>query len=1018
MKSLIKFFPVAVGVLALASCSNDDFLGSSNEDGKLELVATVAAPAGSDDGLSTRSVITPAENVADYQSNWQPGDVFRVYDAALQKYDAFSYKSGKVTIDTDPAKVTEYAKAIFPGESVSYAGWSAKNDAVTATVLINPTITYEPAVKVGEKTAYVSNLPMWGDATMEDDHLAVNLNPLTAYTDITVYGGATAAKYIRVISTNSTNATSDAAVAWGYESNIVGNPSAGIQQTPLTGYFDAMLVDGGQMVANLTAPLADKYGCYIKVDLTGVTADESHIILPIVAQKYDVLIIQYSTDGTTWTELKKYTSTTVANNIVIRKDLEIGTAIETQDAKVSAFADINARLTTFNNGSYTGVKVINIDLADGVAADAIKTSDGKQTITIPDFAEEKIINLNFDIDDTGYNLTIDNDNSAATVLNLKTIKGNMPVTIQQGSNNFTITGEINSTGTGENKRLIVGETGNLILGLDDFGPFKTDMNLYLTANVYDLTIAAGEGNTIAAIDASAASNASTINVASGTVTAIGGTTAAATLVNIGGGTVTTLKNTAAAINVTAGNVGTISASGNSAITISGGTVGTATTKAATVTINGGTVTKVTNGNAAVTIGTDAAVSEVTTATTSTVAINSALTKLTMTGAGTLNITDATVDEVNVNVTGATINLAGTTKLAQITSLKTNKPSGIAAAVVSTNEAAILAVSADDRFTFNASTASTWNGKKAPIGDSGNIYTTAQLASVTTGKAYKLMATSYDVSGATWTPVNISKNFAGNSKTILGLTTPLFGTISGGTVNKLTLISPSISSDKADQGALAQIATGTVTIEEITVTGATIGAGTGTADSKNIGGLIGRANGTLTFNKNKLTGATIQGYANVGGYIGNLEGGTVTIKSGASNTTYQSSIFFVKTFIASALTDMNEGTFGNFIGSITGANANVTIGGSGTNGADIAKFFEVSSYGVNASGVSANWTKNTNEDATKTYVGMKNAISLRQVNYEIGYSPVSALGTVILYGNITDELGNPIAVTIDHINQYE
>ena len=203
MKSLIKFFPVAVGVLALASCSNDDFFGSSSEDGKLELVATVAAPVGSDDGLITRSVISPAENVADYSTSWDSKDKFRVYDAALQKYDAFSYKaeSKKITIDTESPKVTEYAKAIFPAASVSYAGWSADNDAVTATVKIEDKITYAPAVKVGDKTAYVSNLPMWGDATMEDNHLAVKLNPLTAYADITVNGAE--AQYIRVISAAS-----------------------------------------------------------------------------------------------------------------------------------------------------------------------------------------------------------------------------------------------------------------------------------------------------------------------------------------------------------------------------------------------------------------------------------------------------------------------------------------------------------------------------------------------------------------------------------------------------------------------------------------------------------------------------------------------------------------------------------------------------------------------------------------------------------------------------------------------
>ena len=1006
MKSLIKFFPVAVGVLALASCSNDDFFGSSSEDGKLELVATVAAPAGSDDGLITRSVITPAENVADYSTSWQTDDVFRVYDAQLQKYDAFSFKaeSGKITIDTESPKVTEYAKAIFPGESVSYAGWSADNDAVTATVEIGNLINYKPAVKVGDKTAYVSNLPMWGDATMNEDHLAVNLNPLTAYADITVYGGAAVANYIRVISTNSDNADADAGKGWGHEDEITGNQNDDhIQKAPLTGYFDAMLVDGGQMAANLTAPLADKYGCYIKVNLTGNTADESHVIIPIVAQKYDKLIIQYY-DGVEWQELKAYDNLTVPNNVVIRKDLVIGTAIKTQDAKVSKFSEINDRLTTFNkedgehNKVYAGVKVINIDLADGVAADAIKTSagDANQIITIPDYGEEKIINLNFDIDDTGYNLTIKNQNTKATVLNLQTIKGSSAVTINQGTitaenEAFVITGEINSTGSGESKRLTIDNTGKLTLGLGSFGPFKSDMNLYLTKSVNKLYIDAAEGNTIPAIDASADDNASVINIKSGTVTAIGGTKAATTHVTVDGGTVTTLKTKAA-------------------ITVNKGTVGTAETEDAVVDIQGGTVTKVTNKNQNVIIGANATVGEVTTAAAGgkTVTVNSALTKLTMTGASTLTITDATVGELNVNVLGATINLDGTTKLAQITSLKTNKTEGDAIVVSSTGEAAILAVSADARFSFT----STWNGKKAAIGSDNKIYTAAQLASVTTGKAYTLLTNVTAFSK--WTPVNISKDFDGNNKTLTGLNAPLFGTISGGTVKKLNLATVNINTDAANQGALAQTVSGTTTINEITVTG-TIGKATdGKATTKNIGGLIGTANGTVTLDKNKVV-ATVQGYANVGGFIGNVAGGSVTFKA---NEAEASNVTFKQTFEAATTIDMNEGTFGNFIGSITGEGANVTIGGADKLGANFAAFFganDAVKAALDASKIS--FAKNKVGDPAKTYQGMKTAIVDRTLTYEIGYSPVQAVGTVILYGTITDELGNDIKVKINHINQY-
>lgn len=1011
MKSLIKFFPVAVGVLALASCSNDDFFGSSNEDGKLELVATVVAPAGSDDGLSTRSVVAPAEAVADYKSYWQGGDVFRVYDAMLQKYDAFSYKaeSAKVTIDTESPKVTEYAKAIFPGNAVSYAGWSAENDAVTATVMINPNITYSAAVKVDNKTAYASNIPMWGNATQNEDHLAVELQPLVSYTDITVYGGVTAAKYIRVISTNATNRAADIAKAWSANNSITGNPSA-----PLTGYFDALLKNDATdsyLVANLTAPLADKYGYYIGVDLTGVITDEAHVIIPIVAQTYENLIIQYSTDGTTWTILKEYTDQVVPNNYVLRGFDAIGTAIETQEAKVSKFSDINARLQTFTGASYTSKKILNIDLSK--TTDVIKTSDGNQTITIPDYNAEKIINLNFDIDDTDYNLTIDNNNTKTTVLNLQTINGNVPVTINQGTitatgEAFVITGEINSTGNGELKRLNVGETGNLTLGLGAFGPFKSNMNMYLTANVGKLYIDAAEGNTIAAIDASADTNTSDINVESGTVTAIGGTTAAATPVTVNGGTITTLKTTAANITVAGGNVETISASGASSISVSGGTVGTATTGNAIVNITGGTVNKITNGTSNVTIGTDATVNEVTTASTGTIAVNSNVSKLTMTGVSTLTITEATVGELNANVNGATINLAGTTKLAQITELKTNKTTGAVNDVSSTGQAAILSVSADARFSFT----STWDGKKAAIGSANKIYTAAQLASATTGKAYTLL-TNITAFNETWTPVNISANFTGNNKTLTGLNAPLFGTISGGTVKQLKLDDVTIASKAANQGALAQIVNGTVNIENIEVkatTASTIGAASGTADadSKNIGGLVGKASGTVALKDNKVS-ATVQGYANVGGYIGNFESGKVTMTV-TNATNFVSTVEFAMSYqpaVAAGASNANYGTFGKFIGSITGT-AEVQINkNSNTVGHVIGHYFAAGTFntadtGTNPLKFANNKLFDENGTQTKKFAGM--------TNNEFGYSTGSiAEGNLVLYAeeDATDEMGNPL-----------
>lgn len=1026
MKSLIKFFPVAVGALALASCSNDDFLGSNNEDGKLELVATVVAPAGSDDGLSTRSVITPAENVADYQSNWQSGDVFRVYDAALQKYDAFSYKSGKVTIDTESPKVDEYAKAIFPGESVSYAGWSAKNDAVTATVLINPTITYEPAVKVGEKTAYVSNLPMWGDATMKEDHLATELNPLTAYADITVNGAYTSE--IRVISANTTSLDNSGNTITAFEGSIAaGNLSI---KAPLTGYFDALLktnYEDSYLVADYTAPLKDKYGYIINVNMGTNAADEAHVIIPIIPQTYEYLIIQYY-DATTskWVTKKEYKNQAVANNVVLRKDLSIGDAIVKQDAKVSTFADINTRLTKLYDDYNTGIKVYNLDLASGVAADAIKTSADKQTITIPDFGEEKIINLNFDIDDTDYNLTIENQNTAATVLNLKTIKGNSAVTIKQGNlsgtNAFVITGEINSTGSGEYKRLIVEENGNLTFGLGDFGPFKSNMNLYLKGNVNALTIAAAEGNTIAAIDASAAANNSNIDVVSGTVTAIGGTTAAAIPVTVEDGATVGSVKTTADVQVKTGATAT-----------------SITTTTGNVTVEGdATATSITTTTGAVTVNKGATVKDITTGAATSLTIYESVE--TITTASTYVTATATTDDMTIGTltfkdnAAATLTLTSNSKkLLKVTNLATVKVNSTAAVNVTPNgKVAIVNYSkgsGSTGCTFQTSTLvnKAAEDKTTEINSKGEIYTAAQLAGVTTGKNYKLMA-SIDANNKEWTPLNLNGNFDGNGKTIsnvkVSVSGGLFGTISGGEVKNLTISIIDVAKKQTgDMGALAAAATGTVAVTGVTITGATIGKTTPSdVNNKNInyGGLFGTTNGTITLTDNKIS-ATINGYANMGGYIGNVKGGSVNILTSADTDTdtKQSAITFALPVAPNAA---NAGTIGNFIGTISGNGASVSIGGTADGkGRSAATFFDFTSpNGVNATNAGASGTlkyfvhKNS---ANKTFKGMTGTIADQTLSYEIGRCTATSLGTIFLYNRIEDELGNEYQITIDDINKY-
>lgn len=1041
MKSLIKFFPVALGVLALASCNNDDFFGiGNNEDGKLELIATVVAPSGSDDGI-TRSATVPAEAVANYSTIWQAGDKFRVYDAALQKYDAFSCKlvgdAKKVTLDTESPKVTEYAKAIFPGDAVSYAGWSASHDAVTATMYIDPAITYGGTEKSGDVTGYVSNIPCWGDATVDGDNLKVPLTPLVSYTDITVYQKA--AKYIRVISAATGKSNVDFQAASGSAPSAT--PADFSATYPLTGYFDALLVDGGKLVADLTAPLADKYGYYIEVDLSSNAAEEAHIMIPVVAQKYDVLIIQYSADGTvnSWKELKTYTAfkdAAMPNNNVIRSGLTIGNAPIT--AHVESLKDLNRKLAIIASTDEYAGKTVNI-YVDGViktgedqgdtGAGADAKSDGK-TLIIPDMStndKDLTVNIVAGTNDGKVNNTYTNNSLKivdATSISNATKHANHTATINfVGGLIGTESVEINTTATLKlggvitssnnadgyaHKTIDVKAAKGLVLGLGVDGDFNTDMNIKVADDI-PVTVDANEG-TVAAIDATAAANDGTITVKSGTVTAIGATTPAATPVTVDGGKVGTLKTNGGNVAVNGGVVTTLNAAGAATVDVA------ADATATTITAATGTVT----------IAADAIVSDITTGNGKAV-IGAPITSLTSAATGTTNTITATANIGTLQLSGAApeVTLTGTTAadddavvIGTLQTTVANTQQTVT--LTSTDRAAVGTVtfarttsgSADAiKATSSITTTNAADVKTTVINSNGDIYTAAQLAGVTTGKAYNLR-TNVTATGK-WTPLNINANFTTYNNSISALDAPLFNKISGSATvggasaaNKLTIASVTYTGEDGEDnlGAIAKEVDGTVTLRNITVTTATL---TGASDSKNVGGAIGKANGTVTLN-NVVSNATLSGHANVGGFIGNVAGGSVSI------TTTTASTVTLNTPLGTydATDDDLAGTFGNIIGSVTGT-ASIIIGATGNT---IASF--VTAGVLVGTDYNSKFKYNANVNAEgKKFSGMKgdSHYTSQPMTYEIGYTPGTA--TVTMYGVTKDALGNPVAIKTDDINQF-
>ena len=938
MKKNVKLFPVALGLLALASCSNDEnFFGGEQNLNTSELIVSTEAP------FSENATRAAFETISGkYETTWQVGDEFRVYDAALQKYDVFSAKmidsQKKITLD-GTSDVATPDKAIFPGNRVQYAGWDKEKDVVTATVKVPAAINFlgqvATSVNETETFAYKSELPMWGDATKDGDNLKVPLKMLTAYTDITLYksAGVTDVRLVSVAEGKS-QAEAEAALPANLNNDL-----------PLAGYFDAELKVGGQLVKTLGDLKNLEKSMTIEVNNIPAV-DSVHVLIPVIPATYPYLSVQYSIDnGTTWTELKAYKGTAINRNALLKKGLILGDAPMT--AHVNSLTQLNTLLGHIAT-TYPG-KTVDIYL-DGEVA----TSEATQTLTIPAMTADQIINIKGEIKNNIPNLPLQITGGTASKTMTLNVEGGI-----NGSENVIINttgdlqliGEITSTGTGANHGTIkvdgVGTT--LTLGKGDFGAFSTGMIV--------------EMNAAKKID-----------------------------VNAGTGTVATLNvKSTGAVDVTSGTITTLT---------------NAATSTGTITVKGGTVTTLTEaGGAAVDINADAKVSTLSTKST--------------------NITiDANVENVTLNATTAgTLALTG----AKITNLTSNATAAIT--VTSFGKAAIVNYSKNDDKTdcvFSTSkltgAASEQKVAATDINANGEIFTAAQLAAVTTGKNYKLMSTTYDINNQTWNTPSLNGKFDGKGNSITNIKQALFNDVSGGEIKNFT-IATAISENAATQGAIARTVSGTVTIKDVTVTGSV--ATTNGGNRADVGGLIGKVNsGTLTLQDNMLTLTALSGYKNVGGYIGNVAGGTVNILTTRSDNAKQSSIEFSYVGQDAKPAAADAGTFGNFIGSITGA-ANITIGGTGDDvnaGKVIANFFDIttttpSKTGIQDATMANALFYNENKNASDaTFKGMcQTLFATYTFTFEIGRS--TNVGTLLIYDSIKDDLNNPYTLTLSDINRY-
>lgn len=198
MKNLFKMTTAALALVAFASCSNDELLGSKNSPEAKNFTSILEYEIEEPDGLvGTRA----ARNAEGKGFVFQKNDQLRVYDEDLGKFDTYTFatqfgREGDTKLQKDPAY------ALFPYGDIRKGYCNADGDHI-AEIMIGERKNPGPAqyqvieysneagseTKVGDEVLYQCNVPMWGTVEKIDAKTVKadkGLKPLTGVLMLTL----------------------------------------------------------------------------------------------------------------------------------------------------------------------------------------------------------------------------------------------------------------------------------------------------------------------------------------------------------------------------------------------------------------------------------------------------------------------------------------------------------------------------------------------------------------------------------------------------------------------------------------------------------------------------------------------------------------------------------------------------------------------------------------------------------------------------------------------------------------
>lgn len=377
MNKIFKFIPIALGLVAMASCSNDDFLGEKSAS-LTEVGGDAVNVTVEDLYPNMRSAHTASKGL-----KWVDGDQFRVYDAELSKYDTYEYTNATSAFtrkytSTQRVANDDITRAVFPSNYVSWTNYNEATGDVKVVMTIPDKITYNGSSEkdYAGTLAYLSNIPMQGPASYDEEYGAKlgndteKISYMTGIVAVTLDNVQTKATWLKL--------EADKAIAGSFEAIIEKG---------------AVLKEANDGV--ITTPTKAIY-----VNIANAPRSRAIVYLPVIAQTYGDLKVSFATeaaaDPTTiisanWTEIKQFATGATPSVTVPRAGSVANSVLETAyNFQLDTHTPEALTTVLSDRRDVTNDLVLNIDYLEFSKSETASTDAQWYTIKVPNMKAETV----------------------------------------------------------------------------------------------------------------------------------------------------------------------------------------------------------------------------------------------------------------------------------------------------------------------------------------------------------------------------------------------------------------------------------------------------------------------------------------------------------------------------------------------------------------------------------------------------------------------------------------------------